>query len=163
SWTDFKYALKRKSAAIKLDLNRTGGAPQYSKHLTQLELQFLSVLGFSFAEGVEVPERGVSNTEVNNINIQPECPSVADQITPKRKCLQLDPNVLFQESLRMLENINSTIQQGFCSIVQAITTLTQAMQQGTQTLQEVWEGVHSTANTIENGMLQISNNISELL
>ncbi|GJQ87003.1 hypothetical protein Trydic_g12586 [Trypoxylus dichotomus] len=72
-------------------------------------------------------------------------------------------NVLFQESLRMPENINSTIQQGFGSIVQAITTLTQTMQQGTKTLQEVREAVHSIANTIENGMLQINNNINELL
>ncbi|GJQ87004.1 hypothetical protein Trydic_g12587 [Trypoxylus dichotomus] len=40
-------------------LNGTGGGPQYSKHLTQLELRFLSVLGSSFAEGAGVPERGM--------------------------------------------------------------------------------------------------------
>ncbi|GJQ83091.1 hypothetical protein Trydic_g15971 [Trypoxylus dichotomus] len=64
SWADFKYALKRKSAAIKFDLNGTGGGPLYSKHLTQLELRFLSVLGSSFAEGVEIPERG---DEIQNL------------------------------------------------------------------------------------------------
>ncbi|KAK9745233.1 Myb/SANT-like DNA-binding domain [Popillia japonica] len=58
-WTDFKYALKRKTAAIKFDINGTGGGPQQSKQLNDLELRFLAVLGNSFAEGVGVPERGL--------------------------------------------------------------------------------------------------------
>ncbi|KAF5276398.1 hypothetical protein FQR65_LT16346 [Abscondita terminalis] len=59
TWTDFKYALKKKASAYRQDLHQTGGGPAKVPKLTVIEIRMLQVLGNTFYAGVDVKEVGV--------------------------------------------------------------------------------------------------------
>ncbi|KAK5648002.1 hypothetical protein RI129_002894 [Pyrocoelia pectoralis] len=58
TWTDFKYNLKKKAAAIKKDQTETGGGPPQSNRFNSYEERALGILGKTFFEGVNVEELG---------------------------------------------------------------------------------------------------------
>ncbi|KAJ8950041.1 hypothetical protein NQ314_008047, partial [Rhamnusium bicolor] len=45
TWSDYKYNLKRKAAALKQNIEKTGGGPSEEKDLTELELKLLDCWG----------------------------------------------------------------------------------------------------------------------
>lgn len=65
TWSDIKYAIKKKASTNKSNLFKTGGGPCTAKKLTEYEERILALLGKSFFEGVGVPECGVKQVIVS--------------------------------------------------------------------------------------------------
>lgn len=51
-WVDYKAKLKRRSAAVRASLTRTGGGPAGEPALTDLEMKFLAILGQDYGAGI---------------------------------------------------------------------------------------------------------------
>ncbi|KAG5863656.1 hypothetical protein JTB14_024336 [Gonioctena quinquepunctata] len=67
TWTDFKYALKKKASDIKADLNGTGGGPARGGNLTDLENRILNLLGKTFYKGLGRAENGCNFMDQKNL------------------------------------------------------------------------------------------------
>ncbi|CAH1106740.1 unnamed protein product [Psylliodes chrysocephalus] len=52
TWTDFKYNLKKKASALRLEQTATGGGPPNMTPLSEVELKILGILGQTFYEGL---------------------------------------------------------------------------------------------------------------
>ncbi|CAH1106736.1 unnamed protein product [Psylliodes chrysocephalus] len=89
-WTDFKYLLKKKAAAINKDQMATGGGPSNTVPLNDLELRIISLLGPSFYKGVGSEEIATPNTK---INLQP-----AQSILFRKEVNYLSPSIIANTS-----------------------------------------------------------------
>ncbi|KAJ8927543.1 hypothetical protein NQ314_019979 [Rhamnusium bicolor] len=151
TWSDYKYNLKRKAAALKQNIEKTGGGPSEEKDLTELELKLLDMLGEHFI-GLEEPECGLPTSSAPFISEEPQ-PGTSKDDTPapitlspskeriaaKRKIInplyspkkkqRVEHQSEYRETINELRDIKTTIKKSLDGISQHLSDLTSEFRQ----------------------------------